>query len=530
MMRAVFGSSSNPEGVAMRRAFLCGGLWLLAVIPVRAEAPPPKVVAETWDALYLDGAKAGHQHIVVQQIERDGRKLFRTTKTQTLILKRYQSIVTQILIPACEETPDGKVVRESLTQVLDRGEITQSGSVEGDQLVIRTPSNRVGRAVPWNDKVLGLYRQERYFQDRKVKPGDHFHFLDYQLPFLSVVTMDIAVKDREEVDVLAVPKEGEKAKAVRTKKVLLRAEITPGKVKVGDNSIALPRLVWWLDEEGRPLRQQSEIPGLGRVTMYRTTKAVAVEEGVAPALLPDLGLNTLVKLDRSIDRPHDAREIVYRITVSGDDDPASLFARDGRQRVEHLEGNTFELRVRPVREPEEVENPGKVKEDYVRSSYFLDSDNERVQALAKKLAGDETDPWRVAGRLEKWVHENMKGSTAVGFARASQVCRDLTGDCRQHAMLLAALCRAVGIPSRTAIGLVYVPDPDRGPLLCFHMWTEVWVRGQWLMLDAVLGKGSVGAAHLKVTDHSWHDTQTLAPVLPVTRVLGKIKVEVVTVK
>jgi transglutaminase-like putative cysteine protease len=123
----------------------------------------------------------------------------------------------------------------------------------------------------------------------------------------------------------------------------------------------------------------------------------------------------------------------------------------------------------------------------------------------------------------------MKGSTSVGISPASQVCRDLTGDCRQHGMLLAALCRAAGIPARTAVGLVYVDDPGRGPILGFHMWTEVWIKGQWLMLDAVLGRGSVGAAHLKVADHTWHDTQTLAPLLPVTRVLGKIKVEVVSV-
>ncbi len=82
----------------------------------------------------------------------------------------------------------------------------------------------------------------------------------------------------------------------------------------------------------------------------------------------------------------------------------------------------------------------------------------------------------------------------------------------------------------TAIGLVYVDDRERGPVLGFHMWTEVWIKGQWLMLDAVLGQGNVGAGHLKIADHSWQDIQTLAPLLPVTRVTGKVKVEVVEVK
>ena len=153
-----------------------------------------------------------------------------------------------------------------------------------------------------------------------------------------------------------------------------------------------------------------------------------------------------------------------------------------------------------------------------------------MRAEAARIVGDESDPWRKGQRIEKWVHEHMKGNAEVNFAPASQVLGDLKGDCRQHAMLTAALCRAAGVPARTAVGLVYADDAQRGPVLAFHMWTEVWVKGQWLMLDAVLGQGSVGAGHLKIADNSWRDIQTLAPLLPVTRVIGKVRVEVVEVK
>ena len=95
-------------------------------------------------------------------------------------------------------------------------------------------------------------------------------------------------------------------------------------------------------------------------------------------------------------------------------------------------------------------------------------------------------------------------------------------------MLTAAMCRAEGIPSRTAIGLVYA-DVERGPVMAFHMWTEVWVEGQWRPLDATLGRGYVGATHLKITDHSWYDTRTMTPLLPVVRVLGKVSIQVVSV-
>jgi transglutaminase-like putative cysteine protease len=89
------------------------------------------------------------------------------------------------------------------------------------------------------------------------------------------------------------------------------------------------------------------------------------------------------------------------------------------------------------------------------------------------------------------------------------------------------MCRAVGVPSRTAIGLVHVPA-ERA--MGYHMWMEVWVNGKWYALDPTLGQGRVGAAHIKITDQHWNDTQNLLPFLPLTRVLGKLEIEVLDVK
>ncbi|HEY7422891.1 MAG TPA: transglutaminase domain-containing protein, partial [Gemmataceae bacterium] len=460
-----------------------------------------------------------------------GQKIYRTVKFMHLSLKRYESVVHQRWAMSTEETADGKVVGMSTTQYLDEDrKVVHSGRVEGDKLIVRTQRDPDGKAVPWKDGAIGLYGQELLFQMHKAKPGDRFRFLDYQLPFLTAVQQQVAVKGQEERDMLVAPKDESDTRAAWEKKKLLRAEVQPQKVVVGGNAIALPRLVVWLDDKLRMVRSESDMPGLGRMTLYRTTRPLAEKEGVAPALMADLGLRSLIPLNRALARPHEVREIVYRITVKDDDDPATTFARDGRQSVENVEGNTFDLRVRAIREPAEGAAPGKIKDDYLKSSYFLDSDNDKVRELAARIVGDEKDPWRKGQRIEKWVHEHMKENTKVNFAPASQVLRDLQGDCRQHAMLTAALCRAAGVPARTAVGLVYVNDENHGPVLGFHMWTEVGINGQWLMLDAVLGKGSVGAGHLKIADHSWQDIQTLAPLLPVTRVTGKVRVEVVGVK
>ena len=94
-------------------------------------------------------------------------------------------------------------------------------------------------------------------------------------------------------------------------------------------------------------------------------------------------------------------------------------------------------------------------------------------------------------------------------------------------MLTTALCRAEGIPARTAPGLVYVEKAGR-PFLGFHMWTEAWIEGRWRGLDACLGP--VGVGHVKVSDHSWHDVQSQTPLLPVARVLGKMAIDLVSVE
>ena len=91
-----------------------------------------------------------------------------------------------------------------------------------------------------------------------------------------------------------------------------------------------------------------------------------------------------------------------------------------------------------------------------------------------------------------------------------------------------ALCRASNMPARTAVGLLYVDKGGR-PALGFHMWTEVFIDGQWIGLDGTLGQGGIGAGHVKVSDHSWDKVESLAPLLPVQRLVGRLKGEVVRV-
>ncbi len=199
----------------MKRYLVWCGVVLLAVAPARAQqAPAAKVVLDLWDAVYLDGAKMGYQHVTVEQVERDGQKIFHTTKLMHLTLKRYDGVVTQRLAMSTDETADGKVVGVSMTHYLDKGQkVEQTGRVENGKLIVRTPSDPEGKAVPWENDVIGYYGQELLFRTHKVKPGDRFRFLDYQLPLLAAVPTQVVVKEIEETDLLATKKEGDQTRA-----------------------------------------------------------------------------------------------------------------------------------------------------------------------------------------------------------------------------------------------------------------------------------------------------------------------------
>src|SRR5262249_53273448 len=148
-------------------------------------------------------------------------------------------------------------------------------------------------------------------------------------------------------------------------------------------------------------------------------------------------------------------------------------------------------------------------DEFTQSNFFVNSDDKLVKEHARKAVGDETDPWKKARMIEKWVNSNMRSlNFDNGIATADHVARTMEGDCTEFAMLGAAMCRAAGVPSRTALGLVYHVDKGT-PKLSYHMWMEVNINGQWIALDPTLGKNSVGPVHLKISDHSWHETRSM---------------------
>jgi transglutaminase-like putative cysteine protease len=492
-------------------------LLLLLALPARPEAPA-RLTEDIWESAYLDGARIGFLHTTVRPVGEADERL-RATVQLDLSFRRHNAVLRLKTEHGTEETADGKVLGVFLRQQNQGKPLVVTGVVEGDRLHVRVDDGRIDRRIPWKADALGLYRLQSWFANKKPQAGDRLSFFRYEPVLTTMVTMRVSVGPSEEVAELGG----------QPRQKLLRVEMRMEPIQTPRMKVQLPAEVWWLDEHFVAVRRQMELEGLGTITLVRTSAAQAAAPVAAG--LTDLGSKSLIPLNRAIPRAYFTRSARYRITVKGEENAASALVQDSHQQIDSTTGDTVELAVHPcqLRPKPEGKDTIEPNREYLGSSHFINADDARVRELAQQAVGSETDPWRKARRIERYVKQRMQPDNAAPLAPAGEVARTLRGDCRLYAFLTAALCRAEGIPARTAIGLIYVARGGR-PSMGFHMWTEVCISGEWLGLDGTLGLGRVSAGHIKICDHSWHEVQSLTPLLPVYRVLGKMRIEVVRVE
>ena len=118
-----------------------------------------------------------------------------------------------------------------------------------------------------------------------------------------------------------------------------------------------------------------------------------------------------------------------------------------------------------------------------------------------------------------WIWERLKPN--LPLLTAVEVAETRSGDCTEHSVLLAALLRSAGIPSRVVAGLV-----GYGKSLVGHMWTEVHIE-EWVPLDATRGKGNVGADHIGLAVSSLAGASLPDLFLGIAPILGNVSIKLV---
>lgn len=281
-----------------------------------------------------------------------------------------------------------------------------------------------------------------------------------------------------------------------------------------------------VDEQGIPLSSKADMG-----VMSMTMRACGKKEALAAHEGPELLVSTFVAPDRPIANPRDLKRAIYRISVPEGEIPA--LPSTGAQRPAKITARTIKVEVDALAlapAPEADTN----NEAFKSCSQTLNCNDPEIKRLAAEAvagAGDAAIDKAKAVRSYVYKFINKK-DLDVGFATATEVARTHQGDCTEHGVLVAALLRANGIPSRVAAGLIYADHFAGGKdIFAYHMWAQALlsVNGQptWVDMDGTLPEGKTfDATHIALAVASLADGDTQDTFMTLATMLGRLSIKV----
>ncbi len=508
-------STSQSKSGQPLRAIAHPWLLLMLLSATVATAPlataaEPSVPAkiereESWQVIYISGQRIGYAHTVVEPVEQDGKSVVRTSNVTNTTMKRFGQPIVIRLTLMTEDTLNGDLLRFSFEMANPPATSTSTvGTVEGDKLILKQTVNGKLKesSQAWRKDVKSPTFQDRALKNSPLKPGESRSFEAFMPEFNKVATIKLDATDLEDTTLVD-------GKVRRLMKVKMTQSVLPGLVTTG-----------FADDKGDMLKASTSVL-FGEMVTYLVSKEEALKAISGKDL--DMAVSMLVKVKRIPD-PHATKKIRYRITTKGQN-PESALPSGETQTVKKIGDDIAEVTIIALPIPEQAAiRPG--DKEFLESSQYLQSDDERVKEHAQKAAGDATNPAQVARKMEKYVYEKLaKKNFSTAMASAAEVAKTMEGDCTEHAVLLAAMLRAKGIPSRVVVGLVYV---DSLSAFGGHMWTEANLDGHWIPLDATMGRGGIGCAHLRLSESSLADdgASPLSSFAPLMLVIGQLQIEV----
>lgn len=475
--------------------------------PGKRNAPEAKDphTHENWEVIFLGDNRIGYSHAKTRQIEHEGHPAISTTSDTQLTFKRLGDTTVIKTHQEVIEKPSGELLSYVFEMRNPPKSVSRTvGKVEGQRLRLETQNgDRTNRRTRnWDPKSLSPVYQDRSIRQTPLKPGGARSFSAFLPELDTISTTKFSADDYRFVKLLD-------GKQHRLLKVRVTQSVNP--------TLAIRA---YYNPEGQLMLTETNLLGQQMKT-YRVSKTEALKEIAGEEL--DLIVNSMVRVGR-IKNAHGSKKVIYQITMENED-PSRFVSQGPTQNVRKLGDSSIEVTVTKANIPDR--SSGKpVDPKYLKSTRMLQSDDYRVKNLAKRGTAGETDPVKIANRLERYVSLKLKQKNfSTALASAAEVADSLEGDCTEHAMLLAAMLRAEQIPSRVAVGLVYVESVQS---FGGHMWTEAYLNGAWIPLDATLGQGGIGGGHIKLAESSMADDSPVlvTAFLPLMEVLGQVEIKV----
>ncbi len=431
------------------------------------------VLSDLWFETSLAGSPVGYMH---EEVRTEATSIVTSVESQIVV----ERMGKPVLIDGRErwsETLDGEPMSYRSTNRLAVEETTLDATIEGGVIKLRkaTGADASHTTIPFEGDLLWPFAVRELHVDHLGTEGATYSFSTFDPELEAVVDYEAEILGTENV-------------------TLLDEARTLHKIRMVSPSYPNIEFFEWRDDEGRLWKM--EAPELS-VASVRTTREAAVASRDAS----DLVASTMIPTNVDILRPYDVDEALFELWLEDGAEIEDRIPEGARQTVEGTTERGILLRVRrvvpdstktvmfPIRDTE--------FEEYLEGNPLMQTWYPRILGAASKSVWEtEQDTWRGAIGIEDWVFrviDNKGFGTALASAR--EVLERQEGDCSEHAVLLAAMARSVGIPARLVSGIVHVNGR-----FAYHMWVEVWTGDGWYALDATVGQGSVDATHIKFAD------------------------------
>ena len=190
------------------------------------------------------------------------------------------------------------------------------------------------------------------------------------------------------------------------------------------------------------------------------------------------------------------------------------FELDGGRQT--LNGDVIEVRRETIDVRDEASLPIKDPHlmPYTFPSQFVQSNDPRIINQARELTADVSSPLTRIDKIVDWVFKSLEKRPTMSVPSAVDVLETKVGDCNEHAVLTAGLLRAAGIPTKTAVGVLYFEGR-----FYYHAWNEVF-WGKWMAIDPLLGQIPADASHIRFL------TGDISRQAEVVRLIGRLKMEI----
>ncbi len=462
-----------------------------------ASQAQPTVTEERWSVVLLQGQPAGHN---VTRIVEDADRIVTETHLEIAVGRTGQTIHIAT-DSSFTETADGRPIEAQTTMDMGLMKMTTHVRFEDDKLVKTITQAGQRRTVTLDapDALWMTPMEVARYTEAKLAAGDpNFSYTMFNhAQTFDLETVSARVIGDETIDVFG-----------RT--------VPATHLNVRMSSQPALELDVWVDAEGNELKSAVDMGGI-QLQMVAADKQLALAKKAPPELLAD----TLIHLDQPIANPRQLTRATYRLSVDEGElpDPPESTAQD----VRRIDKRTVEITIDTQAAPA---NPAGPPPKLIHSA-MADGRDEKVIALARRAVEGAGDARRDrAEAMRRFVYDYVNDKhLGVGMATAGEVARTRQGDCTEHAVLLVAMLRAAGIPSRMASGVAYV-QMNGQPLFGYHAWAQAWLDGQWVDLDAALSPDEAfDATHMLLSTSDLADGTWANDLVQMATTIGRLRID-----